>query len=137
MALPSMSLAVVGVAHKNSDGSDRRIEIDVCMPGEPVDLVPEPENEFDVHAVAVFSCREVQIGYVKADRSPRIRSLLSSTEVRAVFQRSAQFGAWVRVAFDGEDPVLTDVMLEDHDENVDRGSPAEPDFYPDEIWPDD
>ena len=137
MGLPSMSLAVVGVRHKNSDGSDRQIEVEACMPGEAVDLVPEPENEFDANAVAVYSCREVQIGYVSADRAPRIRALLGSTEVRAVFQRSAQFGAWVRVAFDGEYPVLTDAMLQDHDESAAVSTTPEPDFYPNEIWPDD
>ncbi|WP_367349692.1 HIRAN domain-containing protein [Sphingobium yanoikuyae] len=137
MTLPSMSLAIVGSAHKNSDGSDRRAEIDACMPGEPIDLVLEPDNEFDCHAIAVYSSRAVQIGYVRADRAPRIGSLLGSTEVRAIFQRPAEFGAWVRLAFDGEDPALTDAMLEDQDEGVIRHIAPEPDFYPDEIWPDD
>jgi len=43
----------------------------------------------------------------------------------------------VRLAFDGEDPALTDAMLEDQDEGVTRHVAPGPDFYPDEIWPDD
>ncbi|WP_328589514.1 HIRAN domain-containing protein [Sphingobium yanoikuyae] len=107
------------------------------MPGEMIDLIPEPENEFDPQAIAVYSCREVQIGYVKADRAARIGALLGTTEVRAVFQRAAQFGAWIRVAFDGDAPVLTDAMLDDRDEGAKGHQSLASDFYPDEIWPDD
>lgn len=138
MSLPAMSLAVVGAKHKNADGSDRRVEIEECMPGEHVELVPEPDNEADRHAIAVYSCRDIQIGYVSADRAPRIGQLLGSTEAVAVFQRQAKFGAWIRIAFDGETPVITDAMLDDHDEGGDgKNAGGEPDFYPDEEWPDE
>jgi len=132
-----MSLAVVGAAHKNADGSDRGAEIGRCLPGDPVALVPEPDNEFDRHAIAVFSMRGVQIGYLTAERAPRIGSLIhDGHEVTTVFQREARFGAWIRVAFDGEQPVVTDAMLELQDDNaVEKISM--PDFYPDEEWPDD
>jgi hypothetical protein len=131
-----MSFAVVGGTHKNTDGTSRMDEIFRCDPGELVDLVPEPENKFDRHAIAVFSSRAVQIGYISAERAPRLGSLLGSTEVHAVFQRPTSFGAWIRLAFDGEVPVLSEAMLEEH-EPIDQPRHNEPDFYPDEVWPDD
>lgn len=133
-----MSLAVVGAAHKNADGSDRELEIENCIAGEQVILVPEPENEFDAHAIAVWSLREVQIGYLSAERAPRIGGFLAEHDVVAVFQRPSEFGAWIRVAFDGTVPVLTDAMLVARDEEPGWADQVgEPDFYPDEIWPDE
>lgn len=101
-----------------------------------MELRPEPRNKFDPHAIAVLSCRGMQIGYLSAERAPRMGAMLREREVQAVFQREAAFGAWIRVAFDGEAPVLTNAMLLKHgDEFVEMG--AEPEFYPDEVWPDD
>lgn len=133
-----MSLAVVGAAYLNDDGSNRQFEILICAPGEPVDLVPEPKNKHDEHAVAVYSCRRVQIGFLSAERAPRIGALMAEREVSAVFQRHAEFGAWIRVTFDGSPPSLTPAMLEAPAEEQTWGDHyGEPDFYPDEIWPDD
>ena len=132
-ALRPFSLAVVGAPYGNRDGSNRQFEILLCKPGEEVELRPEPRNKHDRNAIAVHSCRGVQIGYVTAERAPLIGSLLGRTEVRAVFQRKAAFGAWIRVAFGGEVPELIDAMLVEHDETAD----AEPEFYPDEEWPDE
>lgn len=129
---PEMSLAVVGARHKNADGSSRQAEIEICEPGEPVWLWPEPENAFDRRAVAVFSCRNVQIGYLSAERAPRIGALMAGNEVVAVFQRALDAGAWIRVSFNGETPVLTDAMILGPELAVG----AEPGFYPDEVWPD-
>ena len=110
----------------------------MCMAGENVYLIPEPENAFDARAIAVYSQRMVQIGYVKAERASRIGSLLGSADVVAVFQKSSTFGAWVRVAFDGVPPILTDAMLADEE----GGAQIAPlshadDFYPDAIWPEE
>lgn len=129
-----MSLAVVGAAHLNADKSNRQFEILLCAPGEPIELRPEPKNEHDPHAIAVFSCRGVQIGYLSAERAPRIGAMMREHEVQAVFQRKAEFGAWIRVGF-GEAPVVTDAMLVNYDgeaEELDH----DPYFYPDE-GPDD
>jgi hypothetical protein len=134
----AMSLAVVGAKHKNADGSDRELEIEACTPGELVELVLEPENEFDKHAIAVFSERGVQLGYIAAERAPRIGGFMAEHDMVAVFQRVSEFGAWIRVTFDGSTPVLTPTMLIAKDEDPDWGDHyGEPDFYPDEIWPDD
>jgi hypothetical protein len=102
----------------------------MCEPGEPVELRPEPNNPADEHAVAVYSCRGIQIGYVTSERAPWIAKLLRETEVAAIFQHHAAYGAVVRAAFGGEQPLLEGLP-----------SPEEPalapDFWPDPIWDDD
>lgn len=103
----SISLAVVGADYPNADGSDRRFELALCSPGEPVELRPEPRNRADPRAIAVFSCRGEQIGYLPAERAGWIGSLIGSgRDWRAVYQQRSDFGAWIRVAFDGAEPVL-------------------------------
>lgn len=131
-----MSMAVVGADFPNSDGSDRRLEIQCCSPGEYVALRAEPDNPRDPRAVGVWSSRNVQIGYLTAERCGRIAALINEErEIEAVFQTWANFGAWIRVAFDGEEPVV------DETQRLARfpreGVVEEPDFFPDEEWPDD
>lgn len=148
--LPPMSLAVVGVAYANDDASksNRLFEIKLCKPGDPVELRPEPKNKHDPSAVAVFSERGVQIGYVMAERCGRIGALIrEGREVLAIFQDEAQFGAWIRVAFDGEEPVLpvqssaatssgTQSRRSDPEDDLYVDPLPDQDFYPDEDWPD-
>jgi hypothetical protein len=98
---------VVGVDFPNQRGPGRRFEIAMCKPGEPVELVPEPRNKADSRAVAVLSARGVQIGYLTAERCGRIGALIrEGREMSAIFQRAAEYGAVIRVAFDGEEPTL-------------------------------
>jgi hypothetical protein len=131
-----MSLAVVGVAYPNRKGGSRQFEIAVCEPGEPVELRPEPTNPADHYAVAVYSCRGIQMGYITAERAPWIsRQLAEGREIRVIFQNSFPRGAWIRAAFDGFDPILPPmapplfISTRDSDA-VDVESSFEPDFIP-------
>lgn len=128
--LMPMSLAVVGVRHPNRDRSNRQFETLACRPGDPLELRPEPKNRHDENAVAVFSERNVQLGYLTAERAPYIGKLIrQGREVVAIFQAATPFGAWLRVAFDGEAPMLP----------PDRVVPpveAEGRWFPDEVWDD-
>jgi len=58
---------VVGVTHRNPDGSSRQEIIRNCEVGERLHLVREPENPHDPSAIKV--CRESgeQLGYISAD----------------------------------------------------------------------
>lgn len=134
MAMKQLSLHVVGANHPNADGSNRRFEILLCVPGEKIELVPEPKNPADPNAVAVFSVRGVQIGYLTADRAPWIGGMVrSGREVQVLFQQATQIGAAVRVALDGEAPVLPQVSA-----RAQHPSPsADADFWPDDIPADD
>lgn len=134
MALLQMSLAVVGADYPNRRGPGRRFEIALCAPGEPIDLVPEPNNPADPRAIAVFSERGVQIGYVTAERCGWIGGIMANgRELRAMFQQRTAYGAVIRVAFDGAEPTLPEIA------NMIASSGADDDsgFWPDEIPPDE
>jgi hypothetical protein len=102
-----LSLAVVGLNFANRDRSNRRFEMALCAPGEPVELRLEPKNPADPNAVAVFSARGVQLGYLTAERAPWIGAKLrNGEEHRAVFQEPSPTAAWIRIRFGGDAPTL-------------------------------
>ena len=106
----------------------------MCSAGEPLELRHEPKNPKDEHAIAVFSSRGVQIGYVTAERAPWIGKLLGEREVRAIFQGHAKFGAWARVAFDGEEPVLPSTSDAEQQMAAVRDTANHPVFWPDPVY---
>jgi len=136
MSRPDMTLSVVGAIHPNADGSNRLFEIALCVPGEPIELLPEPKNKHDPSAVAVVTSRGIQIGYLSAERCGWIGAKLrNGEELRAVFQGRVKGGALIRVSFTGKDPVLPEPAAQAAPKK------CQPDFddtfYPDEIPPDD
>lgn len=131
MARGSLSLAVVGAQYPNADkrAPTRRFAIDLCRPGDRVELRPEPKNPKDEYAIAVHNRESMQMGYLAAERAPWIGAMLNKGRViAAIFQAPTQYGALIRVAFDGLVPTLP----------ASRESAGDdPDFYPDEVYPDD
>lgn len=100
-----LSLAIVGADFPNRRGPTRRFEISICKPGEPVELRPEPNNPTDPRAIAVYSCRGVQIGYVRAERAQLVSTEMRRATVAAIFQQADTWGATVRVGI-GCEPTL-------------------------------
>lgn len=101
MALPDITLPVVGAPYANKDKSNRQFEIMLCDPGDPLELVPEPKNRYDEHAIAVFSERGVQIGYITSERAPQLGALLRAGHTLvAIFQGPTPWGAFARVGID-------------------------------------
>lgn len=135
MPLPQRTMSVVGVDFPNEDGGvGRRFEITMCSPAELVQLVPEPTNPADEHAIAVFTARNIQIGYLRSVDAVFIGSVLRRGEtVRAVFQEATNWGALIRVSFDGSVPILPERHAGERQEPdvLDE----DPGFYPDEEWP--
>ena len=133
--MKQLSLAVVGADHPNKKGPSRRFEIALCLPGEPIHLVPEPRNPVDPRAIAVFSDRHIQIGYVRAERAQLIGSAMSRGGVSAIFQETAQWGAIIRVHTDGTAPVLP---TPDDSRAFDWPPPSsdDADWWPDETYDD-
>lgn len=134
--MDELSLFVVGAAHPNlKNRGNRQFEILICVPGEHVLLVPDPNNLHDENAIAVFSCRNIQIGYLTAERAPWIGGMIRQGRlITAIFQETTSLGAAVRVAFDGKAPTLPPTRK--------RPNPSPPldhdsGFYPDYIPPDD
>lgn len=129
-----LSLAIVGIDYPNKQGPGRRFELAICVPGEPVNLVLEPRNAIDPNAVAVFSCRGVQLGYLRAERAPLIASMLRNGRlIEAIFQGLQGNAGWARVAFDGSVPTLSP------SQDVKPAIADDPDsgFRPDPIWDDE
>ena len=62
--------SVAGEAHQNPDGTWRQDIIRRCATGDPVELVPEPENPYDQHAVKVEH-RLGLIGYIPSASARR------------------------------------------------------------------
>ena len=107
--MDEMTLAVVGIdfPHDDKARSNRRFEWLASAIGDPVTLRPEPRNRHDPHAVAVFSQREVQLGYLSAERAPLIGARLRrGEEVSAIYQGLRGSVAYIRVRFGGGAPTL-------------------------------
>ncbi|WP_145201325.1 HIRAN domain-containing protein [Sphingobium sp. B2] len=128
--MSQLSLIIVGTDHPNKDRTNRRSEILWSHPGEEVHLVPEPRNPVDHQAVAVFSTRGVQIGYVRAEQCQLIRSYLTRGRITgAIFQDQHEKGAIIRIGMDGEAPNLPEVAL--------KSASEDSVFYPDWMPPDE
>lgn len=133
-----LSVKVVGANHPNADGGNRRSEIAFCDSGEPLELRPEPKNPHDEHAIAVFSARQFQIGYVSSERAVLLGALMRDGHaLAAIFQDVATWGAIARVGIDCS-PVLPPkpAVKDDHDVDTDALE-ADDGFWPDYIPPDD
>lgn len=126
-----LTTAIVGIDFPNPDRSrsNRRMEIMLTAPGEPVLLRPEPRNRHDANAIAVWSERGVQMGYVPAERAPLIGKRMKEDAVTAIFQALDGTGAYIRIHFGDGAPTLpppAPATTPNH----------EPDrFYPDEDGP--
>ncbi|MBP8233125.1 MAG: hypothetical protein KAY22_12530 [Rhizorhabdus sp.] len=132
-----MTIPIVGVNFPNTDKAktNRRFELMLCAPGDPVELRLEPKNPFDKRAVAIFSTRGIQIGYVQAERAAFIGGLIRRFgEVQAIFQAATDHGGLIRVGLEGQKPELPPATSTPHHRKNTHGDSG---FYPDEIWPDD
>lgn len=104
-----LTLSVVGIDHPNPDRSksNRRFEIALCAPGDPVELRAEPKDPHDENAVAVFSERGIQLGYLRSERAALIaRKLAAGEDAVAVFQGSGRWAAAIRARLGGGAPTL-------------------------------
>lgn len=123
-----LTLPIVGVDFPNRRGPTRRFALELLLPGDTVELRPEPRNPADPNAIAVYSIEDVQIGYLPAERAPFIGQQMSRGDVAAIFQGMGARGGFLRIGLDGETPTLPPPSAA-----VD----SEPEWYPDEIWPDE
>jgi hypothetical protein len=137
--MQELTLAVVGIDFPNADGSNRRSEALMTLPGEAVTLVPEPRNRHDGNAIAVVGPRGVQIGYLSAERAPYIGGRMGRGEdVAAIFQGIDGAVGYVRVRFGGGVPTLPQPSPSPSPSHQPPAArpPHDPDgFYPDEDGP--
>ncbi len=76
---------VVGVSKQNSDGSSRQMIIaNYVNESDPVLLELEPDNPFDPDAIKVLITENRQIGYLKREIAPNIKSaIINEAEIHA------------------------------------------------------
>ncbi len=112
MGINDFRLRLVGERFDNEDGSSRQAELALCKAGEAVDLVREPHNPHDPSAVAVYSARRVQIGYIGADRTAWIGSKLDRgypmrvtiDKVKGGGRSGLPLGAILALNMEGDEP---------------------------------
>lgn len=131
--IAALSCPLVGTAYDNADGSNRLSEVMMLAPGQAVELRLEPKNKYDEHAVAVFAPSGVQIGYLPSERAVWIGQLLRrGHEAQAILLGVGERGPWLRIAFDGDEPDLLPLPIASA-----AGEGFDPEWQPDEVWPDD
>ncbi|WP_342657108.1 HIRAN domain-containing protein [Sphingomonas sp. NY01] len=93
----------------------------------------EPNNPADKNAVAVYSCRGVQLGYITAERAPWIGAQIrAGRECLAIFQGMTERAGWLRLAFDGAQPTLPIPQTAVDGDYC--GADPDSGFYPDPVY---
>ena len=136
--MDELTTSIVGIDFPNTDKSrsNRRMEILLCAPGDPVELRREPKNPHDPNAVGVWSTRDIQLGYISAERAPLIGRRMEADETSAVFQAMHQGNAYIRIRFGGGMPTLPPVGEDAGPQRRSRPAADRGDgFYPDEDGP--
>jgi hypothetical protein len=78
---------IAGTRHKNPDGTSRIAAIKRCEMLDVLDLVPDPENEFDKNAIGVVSAAWEQLGYLEARLAGEVsRGIARGEEYTALFR---------------------------------------------------
>ncbi len=139
--MDELTTSIVGIDFPNEDKSksNRRMECMLCAPGDLVDLRPEPKNPYDENAIAIWSDRGVQLGYVSAERAPLIGKRMKEDEAVAVFQAMHGNGAYIRIRFGSGVPTLPDPVPDAPKPAQPRPmrSAARPAYDPHAFYPDD
>lgn len=129
--MKEFTLAIVGIDFPNTDRArtNRRSELMLLEPGDPLTLRPEPTNRFDPRAVAVISPNGVQVGYVTAERAALVGGRIrAGDEVAAIYQGIVGKAGYARVRFGGGMPTLPPVAFA-------PGSSDEHGQWADDVWP--
>ena len=116
MGWNDFSLPICGERFDNEDGTSRQDELRRCSPGELITLMREPDNPHDHMAVAVYSCRGVQVGYLGRERACWIGSKMDRGylvagivhRVKGAHLAGSALGLVLRLNLDGEEPELPD-----------------------------
>lgn len=132
--MDELTLAVVGVRYPNADKSNRRFEVELCAPGDAIELRPEPKHKLDRRAIGMWRVGGGQMGYITAERAGLIGQRLQAEPVVAVFQGFDGVAAYIRVRFGGGAPhTLPPPPAKVGDRESGQGGD---DFFPDPDGPD-
>lgn len=81
--ITNVDLKVVGVTFPNEDGSSRRDIILEMRGDEPIELVREPNNQYDANAIKVLADGK-QIGYIGRDYASIIAPMMDNNTAQFV-----------------------------------------------------
>ncbi|ALH82931.1 HIRAN domain-containing protein [Sphingopyxis macrogoltabida] len=125
-----ITLPIVGTRFPNKDPKEptRQFALELCEPGEEVTLRLDPANKHDEHAIEVRNSRDMMMGYIPANRAVYVGMQIRRSSAAAIFQGRTERGGFIRIAFDGDKPVLPKDPADQ--------STAD-DFQPDPEYPDD
>ena len=103
-----ITLPIVGTEHPNKSpkAPTRLFAIGLCEPGDVVKLRLEPDNPYDEHAIAVDNAEDMMMGYIPANRAVYVGMQIRRGLTAAIFQGRSERGGFIRIAFNGEEPVL-------------------------------
>ena len=89
----SFRTKVVGVTHKNDDGSDRQKIISKCKVGDSLLLQRDYDNEYDEHAIAVLrTTTNEQLGFIARDVAFRQEGM---NDLAPHLDRGGEARAWI------------------------------------------
>ncbi len=78
---------VVGVTHRNPDGSDRQAIARTLNERDELQLVPEPDNRYDENAIKVLTPNGDQVGYLEGRLASELgRRMNKGRQVICVFR---------------------------------------------------
>ena len=107
---------VVGVTHKNADGTSRQKIIRGCTVGERLGIVHDGKNKYSRHALAVLRADGRQCGYLGDDLADRLlEQMRRGVPVDAVVSKvtgggqGESFGLNIRVIVDGDSSALDEL----------------------------
>lgn len=125
-----ITLPIVGTDYPNKDPKrpTRLFALELCEPGDKVMLRQEPDNPHDEHAIAVDNAEGMMMGYVPANRAVYVGMQIRRGAVTAIFQGRAGSHGYIRIAFDGDVPVLPPPP---------KSQEQARDWWPDEEFPED
>ena len=107
------TLNVVGDSFCNANGGQRQVEISFCHAGEAVGLRRARGSHRGMKAVAVISCRGVQVGNLKAEDARWVDERMEyGTPMPAIIERinggtpdRPSLGLTIRLNIDGITPI--------------------------------
>lgn len=122
-----ITLPIVGTQYPNKSPKEptRQFALELCEPGDEIKLRLDPANAHDEHAVEVRNSRDMMMGYIPANRAVYVGMQIRRGSAAAIFQGRTERGGYIRIAFDGEEPVLPPEPAEQAETQ---------EWWPDEVW---
>lgn len=85
---------VVGVTHRNDDGTKRQKIIKRCRRREPVQLIHDVQNQYDPNAIMVCRVAGKQLGFLNAELAETVVQSAAKEQRYSAFVAAVTGGGW-------------------------------------------